>query len=319
MKDLTIHYEGWWQCRQATDPDPSRDPRGVSGFVFATGWENDLDQIVRMQRDEIEDCDFRVVPDDPSCEQFGVFVTGVTLDDEPWAPGQLLVGGAVRLLPYGKADAGPRMEMRNTITYQPRRAGIYMPIVPFRIRIASTDEGVILSRDDPLDPNHPSLAIWEIGDAEVYRRRCPTRFVYRSDEVLDAIGVPVNADPDEAFNLHFRMREEWIQVAIAELIGRHRRGEIEDGDFRVRRAALEMRLFALRFTDAFEDRLGLMCEWDHALVGPNVEVPDAEVLGGEIRRSVPWHVRFWMGGFDGDLMRGYMRGTLTLPFEPTSS
>ena len=37
---LSIHYEGYWQCRQATDPDPSRDRRGASGYTFAIGKES---------------------------------------------------------------------------------------------------------------------------------------------------------------------------------------------------------------------------------------------------------------------------------------
>ena len=44
MGELTIHYEGYWQCRQATDPDPSRAPRGSSGYVFGTGWESEANQ-----------------------------------------------------------------------------------------------------------------------------------------------------------------------------------------------------------------------------------------------------------------------------------
>src|SRR5581483_1869788 len=117
MADLTIHYEGYWQCRQATDPDPSRDPRGASGYVFATGWENPLDQIVRLQRDEIDPKDFRAIPGERSTEAFGVEVTRVTLDGRPWEPGEALRKGKVRLLPAGDPESGPRFEMRNTITY----------------------------------------------------------------------------------------------------------------------------------------------------------------------------------------------------------
>ena len=52
---LTIHFEGYWQCRQATDPDPSRDKRGASGYTFAIGNENDLDEIIRLQRDDAKE------------------------------------------------------------------------------------------------------------------------------------------------------------------------------------------------------------------------------------------------------------------------
>ena len=32
---LYLHFEGYFQCRLATDPDPTREPRGVSGYTYA--------------------------------------------------------------------------------------------------------------------------------------------------------------------------------------------------------------------------------------------------------------------------------------------
>jgi hypothetical protein len=309
MGELTIHYEGYWQCRQATDPDPSRAPRGSSGYVLATGWESNLDQIIRLQRDEIDPRDFRVVPGERSSENFGVFVTGVTHAGAPWAPGDALKDGKVRWLPAGDPNEGPRFEMRNTITYHPSTRGIFIPIIPFHIRITDPGETIRISRDDPIDPQNPEREIWEIGDIEVYRRRCPARFVYCSTEVLDAIGLDAAADPGPQFDAYFERRKQWLELSLSE--GLH-------GHDPVSHQALHTRLWALTFTDAFEDRLGLQAEWDHDLVGSQIEVQGEEQLGGRVAGDAPWHVRFWFGGFDGDLMRGYIRGTLTLPFEPNS-
>lgn len=312
---LTIRYDGYWQCRQATDPDPSWDPRGVSGYTFAVGWESDLDQIIRLQRDEIAPRDFRVVPGEPSSQRFGVFVTGVEFGGSPWLPGLALVQGPVRWLPAGLPDAGPRFEMRNTVTYFPVKDGIFMPICPFEIQVAGTGGAVLLSRDDPLDPADPSRQIWQIADPEDYRRRCPRRFVHRSDEVLRAIGL-AGQEPDAAFNNYFVQREEWLGLAIDELEVQHARGVLETADYRVRRQGLAVRREAVSNSDSFEDRLGLMAEWDHDLVGTRIVAQGEELLRGQVSRDEPWHVRFWLGGFDGDLMRGYMRGVLTIPFTP---
>jgi hypothetical protein len=46
---VTIKFGGWFQCRLATDPDPSDEPRGVSGYVHALPGEPDLDRIIRTQ------------------------------------------------------------------------------------------------------------------------------------------------------------------------------------------------------------------------------------------------------------------------------
>lgn len=333
MSTLTIRFEGYWQCRQATDPDPSDEPRGASGYVFAVGDENDLDQIIRLQRDEIEDCDFRVVPGERSSEHFGVFVTGVELDGAAFPAGERLVGGKVRWLPAGEKRNGPRFEMRNTITFHPNTRGIFIPIIPFCIQITDPDESILLRRDDPIDPANPERAIWEIADLDVYKRRCPVRFVGCSDEVMNAIGLRVFgepgekdlhgihpdpaaalqvegwADPTGAFNDYFQRRKEWLELAILEALSA--------GDH-VRKAGLETRLFALEFTDAFEDRLGLQAIWDHTVAGPEIAVQGEEALGGRIDTSTPWHTHYWMGGFDGDLARGYMRGALDVPFTPAA-
>ena len=59
------------------------EPRGISGYTFAVGCESDFDQSIRLQRDEIEDRDFRQ-PFPPYLEDeepsFGVFVYRVALD-----------------------------------------------------------------------------------------------------------------------------------------------------------------------------------------------------------------------------------------------
>jgi hypothetical protein len=46
---LEITFQGWFQCRLATDPDPYDEPRGVSGYVRAYVNEPDLDRIIRFQ------------------------------------------------------------------------------------------------------------------------------------------------------------------------------------------------------------------------------------------------------------------------------
>ena len=175
---LAIHYEGYWQCRQATDPDPSRDPRGASGYTFAVGGENDLDQIIRLQRDEIAGVDFRKswpppnYPASHACPgEFGVFVSSVELDGAPYEPGQKnLVGGKVRWLPSGDPGNGPRFELRNTIVFNPgNNSGIFMPVDPFHIQVEGgpgcSGGALRIGRDDPLNPANPEEKVWQIADS----------------------------------------------------------------------------------------------------------------------------------------------------------
>ena len=47
--NIWLKFNGWFQCRLATDPDPTDEPRGVSGYVRAVAGEPDLDRILRLQ------------------------------------------------------------------------------------------------------------------------------------------------------------------------------------------------------------------------------------------------------------------------------
>ncbi|HEY1187874.1 MAG TPA: hypothetical protein VGE74_09465, partial [Gemmata sp.] len=48
---LTLNFGGYFMCRLATDPDPSDDPYGTSGYTMALANEPVLDQIIRLQYD----------------------------------------------------------------------------------------------------------------------------------------------------------------------------------------------------------------------------------------------------------------------------
>ncbi len=338
---LTLHYEGYWQCRQATDPDPSRDPRGASGYTYAIGTENDLDQIIRLQRDEIPDEDFRPAwpppvlpashcfsgvqhPEPP----FGVFISKVELAGTPWkAAEKLLVGGKVRWLPHGHRLKGPRLELRNTITFHPgNNDGIFMPIVPFHIQVEGHDHPIHIGRDDPLVPDRPDEEIWQIADSLVYRRRCPREWYDLSDEALAAIGLSSTDD----FLTYFEQRKEWLELELTrvnvelETARRHPADRARLGRLELQRAALSNRLYVIQaFTadsvgNRLGTRLGMLARWHHDLRGSHITLEHADGLGGTILTAPgeEWRVRFWMGAFDGDTMRGYLRGTLTVPFAP---
>ena len=46
---LEVRFEGCFQCRLATNPDPTDELRGVSGYTFALAGEPDLDRVIRFQ------------------------------------------------------------------------------------------------------------------------------------------------------------------------------------------------------------------------------------------------------------------------------
>ena len=51
---LILNFEGYFQMRMATDPDPPDEPRGLSGYTFALAGEPDLDNLLHLQPDEAD-------------------------------------------------------------------------------------------------------------------------------------------------------------------------------------------------------------------------------------------------------------------------
>lgn len=123
---MQLSFSGWFQCRLATDPDPTDEPRGVSGSTFALPGEPDLDRIIRTQP-------AGTTPRVPGPD-IGVTVKTVTVD-ETKSPQHALVGAPVLLL------SNPVFEGRNGFASEDTEE----PIFPFHIRIEA--DGIRLERE----------------------------------------------------------------------------------------------------------------------------------------------------------------------------
>jgi hypothetical protein len=113
---MQVDFSGWFQCRLATDPDPTDEPRGVSGWTYALAGEPDLDRIVRTQPAGTTP---RMCGPD-----IGVRIEQVTIDGRP-APHHALEGARLNLL------SGPAFEGRNGIASEDTEE----PIFPFHLCI----------------------------------------------------------------------------------------------------------------------------------------------------------------------------------------
>ena len=162
---IVIGFEGWFQCRLATDLDPADEPRGISGWTFAVAGEPDLDRIIRLQDP---------VAPRAHAPTVGVTVRSVLVSGEP-APNSPLMGARVELLD------GPKFEGRNGIVAEDTLEFIH----PFHIRILGQD--IRLSRRDVLDVDDEGNEVNDL-DAPGVQRRQPTGRVSPA-EVASATGV----------------------------------------------------------------------------------------------------------------------------------
>ncbi len=114
--NVWIKFGGWFQCRLATDPDPSDEPRGVSGYVHALPGEPDLDRVIRTQP--------AGATPRSHCPSIGVRV--LTLEGDNRFERHPLVGAAVDLTDM------PRFEGRNHILAEDGLEAV----VPCNVRIS---------------------------------------------------------------------------------------------------------------------------------------------------------------------------------------
>ncbi len=68
---IVIYFEGIFQDRLATDPDPSDEKRGLNGWTFAHSGEPNLDRIIRFSNPIVER---------PCADPVGVKVTRINVD-----------------------------------------------------------------------------------------------------------------------------------------------------------------------------------------------------------------------------------------------
>lgn len=134
-----ICFEGWFQVRLATDPDPSDEPRGVSGTTFALAGEPDFDRVVRFHDP--------VAPRSHG-QKVGVFVT------RP----ESLAGARVEML-----DDPIFVNHNNVVTISETE-----PMDPFHLKISRGD--LVLQRNDYWDPTRPAMTAFEAPEEAMKRR-----------------------------------------------------------------------------------------------------------------------------------------------------
>ena len=280
---LRLEFEGYFQMRMATDPDPTDEKRGVSGYTFALAGEPDFDAKIHFQPDEegVYERDFG--PSNKVVPRVGVTVRRATLDGQPRPD---LLGARVALL-----DA-QIIEHNGILT----RNDLFI-IDPLRVRVTSSDGlTTLLDRDDWLNPANPQMPQWEATSPMLLRRQ-PKRFVTNSPEVAAATGLP---DPSNRSLIANRKERRESLEALLKGIARKKEKTKEE---RIAEAALETRIEQLKIVEKWWDlsegtwderpidrrayTLALQLEgWDIAVSGHAY----ANALGGDETR--PWPLRF---------------------------
>jgi hypothetical protein len=299
MKWLYLSFEGYYQMRMATDPDPADELRGVSGYTFALAGEPDFDNLVHLQPDEDGVCERRFgYGKNDIGPRVGVTVRQARCFDDK----TLVYSNAPDFLDARVSFVKAQLTERNGIIIR----NDLFAIDPLRVQLRKKRGALVIDREDFLDPNNTDLPITQ-ATSEMLERRQPQGLTDNSVEVAKATGLP-DASNDSCIN-NRRIRQRNLE----ELLKRTRNP--------VERAALETRISQLNILRRWWDLSQGGKPIDrraHQLTlqayGWNVDI-NGTVLENKIGadENQHWPLSFWMGGWDGDALCAYISGYLSIP------
>lgn len=299
---LELHFEGFFMCRLTTNPG-AEERRRHKGYTMALVREDPLDQVIRLQADnEFARKNLRV----PAREmgiRIGVEVKNVTCDGEPYEPGiRVLRGASVSLEGKNPPFDGPIFDSR---TNTGSDETMMFVVNPFELAIRG--KGVKIRAVDHLNPADPEQKIWQIEDPSIYDRRLPTVFSSSSTEVKSVLGV---FDQRTYYNDRLvYLRQRKVELEAQRKTAKDAQAletQIQELDSRIDEIDL--------WGDRFFSKMAFQLTYEFQVNGRQTIEDKKNALKGTADTTHPWPITFWFGGWDGDLLVGYMQGNLGIPF-----
>jgi hypothetical protein len=295
---LTLDFDGYFMCRVATDPDPSDDPYGTSGYTMALSNEPVLDQVIRLQPDP----SLAPLRSNPLEHiQVGVSVRNVSFDGSPDpARTEILRGARVELMGNPKF-----ISTNNAVGSDDNMAFLIEPFhlsIQHKLQIDDKPVSIAIDAVDYLDPCQKDKTAAQIANPALYAYRLSSQAsasidAHRAIEVFDEYG-------------YFRDRRYWLKERIEKTTDEQER------------QACRSRLYQIEtWGDRMSNKLGFRSIWAHETNGEqrfHIQSPGManSILNGQAILDQPWYVKYWFGGWDGDLLIGFMVGSLNIPFVP---
>jgi hypothetical protein len=312
VSTLLLEFGGYFQMRMATDPDPTDELRGVSGYTFALAGEPDLDAKVHLQPWEpgvwqrkfgVADLDENPPDNLPVAHKsaaggprVGVLVKRATIDGNPVPE---YTGARVQLLEAQILEHNGVL-IRND----------YFFIDPLKVRVTLPNGQLVAERLDWVNPSDPSMPLWEATSAMLVRRQ-PEYAKSNSTKVAAATGLPDASN--ETLILNRKERQEQLKALrdvttdpteIAALTTR-----IEQLDIVTQWWNLSVGTWSNRPIDRRAHQLTLLFDgWN---IGVNGTVTEGGLVRGDATQE--WPLAFWMGGWDGDALTAWVEGSWTIP------
>lgn len=287
-----LQFKGWAQGRIPTDPDPSNEPRGVSGYTFALPGEPDLDRIIYFQPG-------KGIVQRSHTPAIGVQVTGgvefVTqgnggdttfVSKTPITEGHPLFNARVNLLNDSVFDS-----RNSTIIYN--GFGVMNPFI-----LSIEGKGLSINRRFYPDPTKPQ------NDLEKYSIDTLTPFMLNM-VVMDSVEMILNTGvlDRSAFR---NERLALLRNDLAILVGKKTKSKKE----LIEIAALEKRISELEMNDPSNRRTRQI--GTQVLINYPLNAENAKLGNRTIKPTADWPTMIWMGGWDADSLGFYIYGTVQI-------
>ncbi|MEZ5944062.1 MAG: hypothetical protein R3C18_21940 [Planctomycetaceae bacterium] len=302
-----LSFKGWAQCRMATDPDPSNEKRGVSGYTFALPGERDLDQIIYFQPGD------GVVPRS-FCPEVGIRVVGGSqYKATTFANGSTTPREEFQGEPTPIAEDNPfyeaRVDLVNSPLFDSRNSTIvydgYGLISPFdmQIRTVSSPQELTIERSYCVDPSKPGTSLSDVPILELQTHVMKTQ-VYNSENLNSpypgSANILLESNILDPSAYRFRRRQQL-------------EGQLAETECPTERAALKKRIAELRIADPKNRRSAQMGA--KVLAPYNLNSLQATLNNKEFDPGPAWPLEMWMGGWDADSLCFFTMGTLKMSFD----
>lgn len=274
---ILIKFSGWFQCRLATAPDPTDEPRGVSGYAHALPNEPDFDRIIRLQpKDTVQRS---------HCQSIGVKVNDIWIngnkeDNHP------LLGSLVDFIDY------PKFEGRNDILTREGEEAI----VPINIQIKKNCFLLQRKFDDTMN-FPPSTA----DDFEKFSSLKATGVHLHPGTIQESTGI---FDLGIIWQDRKSRLETDLQTATS---------EIEKSALKARIKLLSNSNLARRFFARMLYSVSLT--GNMTFNDPHGYLSSKPAIDSDTNKPSDWSLEFWCGGWDADALSGHIEGYLGFPLE----
>jgi hypothetical protein len=297
-KNYLLHFEGWAQGRMPTDPDPSYEPRGVSGYTFALPGEPDMDRIIYFQKKK------GVVPRSHTPE-VGVYVTGGTEFNTTGS------GGEVSFLNKQEITSGhplfnAKIDLKKNAVFVSENSTViyngFGVMNPFIFSVEGKNKSFQRRfYADPLDPKE-DVEDYTIDQLTPYMLN--TVFMDSVQEMSDGAILNRTAYRNE------RKRELARELELLELeLKRHP----NDKKLQMNSAALKKRISELNISDPNNRRTRQI--GTQTLINYPLNAVEAVVNKQKVKPQQDWPITMWFGAWDADSLCFFVNGFIEISVE----